>query len=289
MRKTWILIGSSVVVTALYGKEEPLKDPSSDRFQQNPTYVVEESPTKSLSLDEKKKLALLYEGKYLGYEGEVYRIKKDGFYEVMGGDEIYRITSQGIPIISVEKDIFQAFSEAKTMEKLPSPKRESRVFQNSYITSQSASMEIYWVGPCPQYDACQKQKIPDRETLEFHRAKTGRTAQPLVALTEEEFQSIKDAPPMGSVLTEEYKTLYTDGQEPQVLPIEEACRGLVGQYGVFLSQIYWFMPGNKLGTCTKKIIEGEDYLKKFPTYDKAPRLVELTPSQMVTIPDSGTL
>src|SRR6185436_6773833 len=98
--------------------------------------------------------------------------------------------------------------------------------------------------------------------------------QEILELPEEEFLALPVGTEFQSSLNDEYKKMLVQEKNVDILPIDEACKGLNGSYVSYYSKIY------KIEGCRKREVDAERFLVRFPNY----KLRERSSEQWVSIP-----
>ena len=87
---------------------------------------------------------------------------------------------------------------------------------------------------------------------------------------------------MPSIIMKEYIELNAKARDVDIIPIDEACKGLKDQYVAYYSKIY------KIENCHKRLAEASVISKKLLS-SKRDKIVELSSEQWISLPDGPPL
>ncbi len=223
--------------------------------------------TQEFTSAEVQKECRKYEGKFIAYYDKIYKVEKCKRREVLSTDDQPNPVLARAKIQSVEGLTVATLPEGSPIEierftgKLNCLRLEGR-----YILSRGD--DIYFI------EKCKKRMIPDWDTYAEHAQKRGKRGLEVFELAEAEFHAIKAGEPIKSVLDEEYKKLLAADKEPDIIPINEACKGLNGKYVTYYSRIY------RIDACKKRPVDSEAFVMKNSNL----KMIELSSEQWVSLP-----
>ena len=246
----------------------------TDRFKQNPEFI--NPPAALLPPEQRRQVCRDLKSRFVSYYDSVYEVK-DCARRLLSTTEVYRLTRRGDKIVEVDSSVMQALAEmpaAGESQEL----RPCRTFHRTYVTF--SFVDVYWV------EGCTKRLFPDWTTYEAHRGNSGRVRGPLLEVSTAELASMTDGQPFPSVM--DNQTPLFDGAVIEVLPLDEACRGLMHRYVTYLERIYYIdrhplAQGSQTAGCEKRPVDPVLFTKKHVA--RKLRLQELTSSQALSIPD----
>jgi hypothetical protein len=241
---------------------------SKEEHNQQPWYVDTTRPL--LTAEEKKKICRQYEGHHISYYKDVYRVK--GCKRILLSDAAsYELTRQQIKIDRID--------DSKVIEALPTetePPKLSidslcKLYRNHYITN---SVGYYHL------DAnCVKHEFPNWDTFDVHR-KSHTSIGSLQVLDSDIVSFFKEGSPIAS-MADKLSTLKKDIPILR-LPLETACKGLIGRYMSYRNKMYYIQARKKGNGCEKVEKEGDVITRKQPGI----RIEELSHSEAYSIPDA---
>lgn len=230
---------------------------------------LEAPGVKTFSKSETQKTCAKYQGKLLSVYGEIYKIQNCVRHLVQEQENIFKFNRQGTPIVEVNATDVAAIPVGDHWENVSNKDRPCSAFNGKYITF--SYTDIYYV------ENCVRKLVPDYETLLSHKKSTGKNSQEVLALTAREFYSVKQGRDISSVIDKEFSKQLEIAKNVDIIPIDEACKGVEGKFVTFYSRMY------KIEKCKKREIDAETYTMKTRTGDL--KLTELRPEQWVSMPD----
>lgn len=224
------------------------------------------------SPSEKKAACRKYEGKYISYYENVYRIEKCLVREIQASDLILKINKQGVTITPVDGDVLAKLEKGSpilegSQKKIPA--RSCKQLERKYITF--AYTDVYYV------DHCKKRVFPEWTAFVEHRKRAKRQKDEVIALTYPEFIALAVGEVMPSMIDEEYKKQRIMSKSVDIIAIDVACKGLNGKDVSYVDRIY------KIENCRKRAYDPELFLRKRQA--SAARLVEISSEQWISIPE----
>ena len=226
-------------------------------------------PPREFSSAEIQKVCAKYRGSLLSVYGEIYKLQNCTRHQVHDQEEIFKFAKQGIKTIEVDSKDVAALPIGDSWETVNSKNRPCGFFNKKYITF--SYTDIYFV------ENCVRKLIPDYETLLEHRKSQGIKSSEVLALNAREFYQIRQGRDVASVIDREFSKLLEGSAGVDIIPIDEACKGVEGKIVTFYSRMY------KIEKCRKREINAEQYTMRRKISDS--KLIELRPEQWVSMPD----
>ncbi len=213
-----------------------------------------------------------YEGQLIAYYDRVFKVEGCKRREILSDDEEANPFVNGRRIIPVENITIAKIPEGPAIGSSPKGKKPNCAkIEGRYIISRAS--DVFFV------EACKKRPFPDWDTYADHSAKHSKKGQEILELPEEEFLALTVGVEFKSSLNDEYKKMLVTEKNIDILPIDEACKGLNGSYVSYYAKIY------KVEACRKHEVDAEKFLLRFPTY----KLREMSSEQWVSIPTGKSL
>ena len=213
-----------------------------------------------------------YEGSYISEYDKIFKVVACQRREVLQKDSTQAAELKGKKIIQVEAITIAKIPEG---EKLGGDEPQELVscqkLEGRYVLSRDE--RIYYI------NGCKKLSLPDWDTYVEHARKKGKRGQDLLEVSEESLYRIASGSAIPSILDEEYKKLLDVEKPIELIPRDEACKGLNGRFVSYYSRIY------KIQACEKKPVEPTLFLQKFPGY----KLEELSSDQYISLPTGTAL
>jgi hypothetical protein len=150
-----------------------------------------------------------------------------------------------------------------------------RQIEKRYITY--SYVDVYYVV------GCRKHLFPDWTTYTTHRSKRGGDPKGTIeALEVEEFAAIPEGEPIPSVVDEMFSKLLSGEAGIEVIPVDEACKGVNNQLRSFYSRLY------KIEKCYKRELVGIHGIFKVSDY-QSQKVEELSAEKWLSLPDGVPL
>jgi hypothetical protein len=211
-----------------------------------------------------------YEGKLVSVGSEIWKIAKCQRHLVHDPENLFQMSRKGTSIIAVDSQELASIPVGDTWESIQNKKiRPCSVLNGNYVTL--SFTEIFFV------ERCVKRLIPDHETFIQHRKDRSAVKKDIISLTDAEFYSLKAGRPLNSVIDKEFAKLLDGSAGVDIIPIDEACKGVNNRFVSFYSRIY------KIEKCRKREIDAELFTKS-PKNRKLD-LIELSADQWLSMPD----
>lgn len=224
---------------------------------------------------------------YISYYDQLFQLDENCQRIPLDHDQAWELSRRGIFFTDVSHEVIAAlpsFSPVKSATTI-SPDVLCQKFRHKYIIMGS---DHYWIEPTEDNKTCFKRLFPDWDSYDNHAGKN-RTGRPVpLNITDEDFYRIPSGPPMISVIDEDFRQQLHQAktQQADLLPLDEACRGLVGKYATYLGEIYFITKksggSDNESFCTRRIINGEQFTREWGLTSL--HLQELTSSQALSIP-----
>jgi hypothetical protein len=229
----------------------------------------ETPPPKEFSKAETQKVCDKYKGKLISVSGEIYKLEKCVRHLVQDQEDIFKFNRQGIAVVEVDASDVAALPVGDSWDHASTKERPCSAFNHKYITF--SYTDIYYV------ENCVKRLIPDYETLLAHRRSNGQRNGEVLALTAKEFWSMRHGRDITSIIDKEFAKLLEGSAGVDIIPVDEACKGLEGKIVTFYSRMY------KIEKCRKREIDAESFTMHRRAGDS--KYVELRPEQWISMPD----
>lgn len=210
-----------------------------------------------------------YKNSLVSVYGELYKISNCTRHLISNQDEIFKFAKQGVKTVEVDATDVAALPVGDTWEHVSTKDRPCTFFSKKYVTF--SYTDIYFV------ENCVRKLVPDYETLLSHRKAQGIKGTEILALTAREFYGIRQGRDITSIVDKEFSKLLDGSAGVDIIPIDEACRGVDGKIVTFYSRMY------KIEKCRKREINAEKYTMGRRVNDT--KLIELRPEQWVSMPD----
>ena len=189
-----------------------------------------------------KDMCRKYEGAYISYYEHVFLVKGCQRHTVASQQELYNLTRRGVVVQEVEAAVIRGMPLAPEnkpqVAKTTSP-QVCRALQGQYVTR--SFVDIYYV------DSCRKRLLPNWETYQQHLRNRGKLYADILSLNRTEFLALK----MGKAIPPVARESVPLSAEVDVIPIDEACKGVEGKYVSYYTRIY------RIKDCHRHEIEAE--------------------------------
>lgn len=245
--------------------------------------LTEDEPKPEPTEAEKKAICKSYENSYIGYYGTVFHVKSCKRYE-LSSEQVYKLTkAKKLSLKEVGADVVAALpAGGKYQEELSDLTTLCKRLEGQYITF--SFVDVYWI------ESCKKRPFPDWSSYESHRGKLKNAKIPLKSLDLEDFLALETGEPMPSVIDEEFRELLRP-DNVDIIPLDEACSGIMSTYVTYLGQIYFIEAMGKKGPgvkmCKKRRVDAEQYTRRKANLKF--HLKELSSSQAISIPEGDPM
>lgn len=226
-------------------------------------------PPKQFTPREIQTVCAKYKNSLISVYGELYKISNCTRHLISNQDEIFKFARQGIKTVEVDATDVAALPIGDTWDHVSTKDRPCTFFSKKYVTF--SYTDIYFV------ENCVRKLVPDYETLLSHRKAQGIKTTEILALTAREFYGIRQGRDISSIIDKEFSKLLDGSAGVDIIPIDEACKGVDGKIVTFYSRMY------KIERCRKREINPESFTMGRRLKDT--KLIELRPEQWVSMPD----
>lgn len=226
-------------------------------------------PPKEFTKAEIQKVCSKFKDKLISVYGEIFKLQNCVRHHVTDQEQVFQMTRQGVQVVEVEATDVAALPIGQTWEQVRAKDRPCSAFNKKYITF--SYTDIYYV------ENCVRRLIPDYETLLVHRQERGQKNGEVLALTPKEFWSIRQGRDISSIIDKDFAKLLDGSAGVDIIPVDEACKGVEGKIVTFYSRMY------KIEKCRKREIDAEAFTMNRKLGDA--KLIELKPEQWISMPD----
>ncbi len=230
---------------------------------------VDPPPPKEFSKAEIQKVCAKFQGKLISVYGEIYKLQNCTRHLIQDQEDIFKFSKQGMKVVEVESTEVAALPVGEHWESVSANDRPCGFFNKKYITF--SYTDIYYV------ENCIRRLIPDYETLLQHRKERGQQNGEVLALRAREFYAIRQGRDISSIIDKEFHKLLSGSAGVDVIPIDEACKGVEGKVVTFYSRMY------KIERCRKREIDAESFTMHRKAGDY--KMIELKAEQWLSMPD----
>ncbi|NDE15855.1 hypothetical protein EBZ80_13080, partial [bacterium] len=224
-----------------------------------------------VSAAERMKACAKHEGKYLSYYSDIFRVENCKRRVIQDPETLSRLMRGTVGVTEVESDIIAAIPAGQPVaDQGAKNRRGCKQLEGRFVTF--SYVDVYLV------QKCKKRLFPDWETFIAFQKKRGIKSglgSEVVPLSEAEFDLLQIGPEMPSSVDVEFIRQYDRSKVIDVIPIDEACRGIEGKIVSFYSKLY------KIEKCRKREMDPEVATLRNP--ELKPR--ELRPEQWNSLPD----
>jgi hypothetical protein len=229
----------------------------------------EAPPPREFTKAEIQKVCAKYQGKLISVYGEIYKLQKCQRHLIQDQEELFKFSKQGLTVVEVEATDVAALPIGDHWESVSVKDRPCGFFNRKYVTF--SYTDIYYV------ENCERRLIPDYETLLQHRRDRGQRNGEVLALNAREFYAIRHGRDLASIIDKELHRLLDGSAGVDVIPIDEACKGIDGKIVTFYSRMY------KIERCRKREVDAESFTMRRKINDS--KIIELRAEQWLSIPD----
>ncbi|NBQ53254.1 MAG: hypothetical protein EBU49_06715 [Proteobacteria bacterium] len=230
---------------------------------------------RSITAAERKNACARFDGKYISYYSEIYHVEKCKRRLVQDPSTLTQIMRGSLKVTEVESDIIAALTAGDSIADQGAKKRRGcKQLEGKFVTF--SYVDIYLI------QKCKKRALPDWETFIAWQKKMGRKSgigAEVIPLSEAEFDLLQIGPEIPSAVDLEFIRQYDHSKVVDIIPIDEACRGLEGKTVSFYSKLY------KIEKCRKRELDPELATLKNPSLN--PKV--LTAEQWNSLPDGKPL
>ncbi|SMF32642.1 hypothetical protein [Pseudobacteriovorax antillogorgiicola] len=227
------------------------------------------APPKKLSFtpEQIKAECRKYRNRFIGYYGKVYKIE-DCKRRELDSSQVKSLMKRRVDVREVESETVAMIPPGEPFEAAES-NRSCTQLNGRYLLSVGGDM--YFV------EACKKRLFPDWETYVDHSKK--RRSKKVYELSEQEFAKLQSGAEIPSVLDREFREQEVLEAESDVIPLQEACAGINGQYVSYYSKVY------KIERCRKREVSDPSKLLR----KRKVKLRELSSEQWISLPEGESI
>ncbi len=225
------------------------------------------------SKEEVRAICRKHEGKLIAFYGDVFRVERCQRRAYMDNKNVYRLQREGVKVTQVDNDVIAALPEGEAIDlaQTVASARSCKQLEGHYVTY--SNVDVYVV------EKCKKRLFPDWETYIQHREKGGDKKAEILALSWIEFSRIGEGKPLVSVLDDMFRKLASGDAGVDVIPVDEACRGLEGRVASYYSHLY------RVERCRKREIEDPNNFFKTNAALAKVKVAVMTSEQWLSLPN----
>ena len=224
-----------------------------------------------------------FQNSFVGYHGKIFYVDKHCQRFHVNVEEFNELNSGKSKKFVIQeassKFIAATKYQGKYNDKKVTRDHTCKKYKGKYISS---TLDVYYVNK-----SCEKRMFLDWASYESHRGALNIN-QILYFVSMQELDALKNGLPMNSVIDKEFKEQFSNDRL-DILPVDEACRGLINRYVTYLDKIYFIEKTNDHKkkslphmACTKREVDGEEFSRLNMDFKFD---LELTSSQALSIPD----
>ena len=258
--------GNSAASNNSNSKSLPTETPTPD-----PGIIIPQPSARTIPEKERSAACHKYEGHFISYYGEVFKVEKCLRRQLMSHISIASLAQRHEKIIPVDSQPIAALDEglplSDTVHSIS--KRNCKELGGRYVTF--SFNEIFYV------EKCKKRLFPDWASYLNHRTKANAKQSEILGLTWEEFDAIDSGQDFPSSMDQEFAKMREQDKPLAMVPIKEACKGLEGKYMSFHSKMYL------IENCKKREIDPEKLTRLRGR--QGLRVAELKSEYWLSLPD----
>ncbi len=250
--------------------------PEVDEELNPPPKIEEPTPLKIYSAAEKRQICQRYEGRVVAFYGELYKIEKCKKRAITDSKTVYDLQRHGSQVVEGDNDAIAALEDGDSLDEAVTAQtaRSCKELEGRYITY--SSVDVYWV------EACKKRLFPDWTTYIKHRESRGDKKGEILAVSQIEFDRLSSGKDIPSVVDDMFAKLLTGSAQVEVIPVNEACRGLEGKLASFYSRIY------RIERCKKRELTSPDITLRRSGANTS-NIVEMKSEQWLSLSDGAPI
>ena len=276
----WLGVGLFIASSGLHAQESSRVSSATETAEKKNTQVKGGEPgwhpplSKQFTSEQRRKECRKYNGKLIGYYENVYQVENCQRREILDEDLINRLTRSGKKVHPVENDTIVMLEEGPPVVGKTASSVNCKKLEGRYVIA--GASEIHLV------ESCKRRPFPDWETFNSHRQDRSASQRAIIELSEEQFAELPMAEdPLESVLDKTYLRTMQIEAEADVIPIDEACRGLNGKLVSYYSKVY------RIENCRKRELLNPEDSEAIKQTEQA--LPELSSEQWLSLPDGKPL
>ena len=265
------IVGTLMLLTPqIFAQAESEDKKAEEKKSDESDFVWRPQAIKAFTKAERDAECRKYEGKLIGYYSQVFMVENCKRREMDDSDQI-RVSMRD-KVVTVDGDTIIKIPEGKPIGEnfmFPKHKRGCKELEGRFVLN--GASDIYVV------EKCKKMPFPDFETYMSYWEKKGMNRE-VIELSEQEFSGIKTGKELASVLDPAFKQLMDNKVDPpDVVPIDEACKGIEGRVVAFYTRLY------RIEKCRKRELNATRFFEK--RENQQTKIIELSASQWISLPD----
>jgi hypothetical protein len=233
-------------------------------------------PWKKVSAADREKSCKTYEGTFISYYGELWKVENCKRRGIRSQSAILDIVSQVNSVTEVDGATIAVIPEGVPLaddDPASGPMRGCKEFEGKYITH--SYLDIFFI------EGCKKRLMPDWETYLDHKARRHDEKSEVFGLSYAEFLKIPTGKEIPSIADEEFRRLLKKEKTPDVVPAKDACKGLEGEFVSYYSKLY------KIENCRRREIDSELFFEGRLGLTR--QVLDLSDEQWISIPEGKPL
>ena len=277
-----------MILTGLFVATPGLAKDGKKTNERKPSQIEERGslfvspPEKVFTTAEKKALCAKYRNQALSYYNSLYRINNACQKIKLSKEDLAQdvVRPKPIEVSGPVLRVFPLLTVKSARTRVPS----CTELNGKYVTASDTSHVVYFV------QNCQRRLFPDTATFEEHRGKLTEQTK-IVSIPEPALRKIKRGRNFVSVLERVYEDLLPSTAPIEIIPIDEACSGIVNTYVSYLGEIFFIekQPG-KPKHCKRRVVNGFQFTRRMAEREEsAKKIYELTATQAQSIPEGKPL
>lgn len=231
----------------------------------------EPPPKKEFSVKQKKEECKKYEGKLISFYQDLFKVENCKRRQITDETLVAKYLSSDSQVYSVGNETIIMLELGSPLATTTSGRLKCSDIEGGYVTTGGDS--LYFV------EKCKLRKFKDWESFSSHRASSKLTRRPIVELSIEDKKRFSVSSDMPSVFNSDEMDLSE--QDIDIIPLDEACRGLNGKMVSFYSRLYL------IENCRKKEILDPDFGSRRKDFAKP--VTELSSEQWLSLPEGKAI
>lgn len=262
------------IALGLDGDETSGRSEGTDPVTENEVIQIKQSKTieTKVSLQDRKKVCLEFNNKYISYYSEVYRITNCKRH-LLTPEEVYIHTRKKGVIHTVDANVIIALAEGEVYQNIGEIKKSNDCYglEGKFVT--------FVYGHVYLVKNCKRRGFEYWSDYETFREKTPMKQRDIIPLNSELYASIPEGELMPAKISDDYWGGF--GKEGvDIIPIDEACYGVEGKYVSYYERVYKIEKCRKREVKAEVVMEGKLAKIKFR---------ELTSEQWISLPNGKNI
>ena len=258
------------------GSGSKVEKPADDVEVDFPPVPDQPGVRKAYSKNEVASICAKVEGRLIAYYDDIYKVEQCKRRQLRDNKTVYSLQRQGKVVQEVSADVIAALPEGEPLDEALTIKnaRSCEQLEGKYVTY--SNVDVYFV------DHCKKRIFPDWMTYIKHRERANDKKGEILALSWIEFDQLPLGAPIRSIVDDMFAKMLSGEAGVEVIPVDEACRGLDGKIASYYSTVY------RVEKCHKREIFAPDvYLKKLGVNKVA--IYEMSSEQWLSLPNGAPI